>query len=211
MRSVLTICAAAFLALVLGGCAQHTQPVAPIEPHTRGQENFTATWDATLEILRRYYFEVDRRDRRAGVINTRPMVSRHWFEFWRGDSYTLASAVESSMQTVLRMAEVTIRPSSPGADTYTVSVKVTAAISNRPDAQITSTSEAYALFATLSGDEKGRAKYLMNSDTNTNKARSRVYRDSDLEQRLTAEIQAEAAKRRALHSQYFPAVTMPGQ
>ncbi len=204
MRAFLTVCAVAILATVFIGCAQHTEPVAPVEPHTRGQENFTAAWDATLEVLRRYYFVVDRHDRRAGVINTKPMVSRLWFEFWRGDSFTVESAMESSLQTVLRTAEITIRPTSDGADTYTFSVKVTAAVSDLPDAQITSTSEAYNQFLTMRN-----LAVMDKSETGVREAKkttSATYRDRDLEIRLKAELESETSRRRTVRMQTTPPV-----
>jgi hypothetical protein len=53
-------------------------------------------------------FELDRVDRRDGWIETFPMTSAQWFEFWRGDVVGDYAWAESNLQTVQRRVKMTV-------------------------------------------------------------------------------------------------------
>ena len=129
------------------GCGNHTTPHVAVEPPaTEAERNFAAVWDGSLDVLRACRFRIDRQDRRAGVITTRPMLARHWFEFWRHDALSLFDLLEGTIQTVMRRAEVRITPlrGRPGEYEPVVIIEVT-----RPDREgleIVGASEAYGRF-----------------------------------------------------------------
>jgi len=103
---------AALCSLVLaGGC------------HSPGQHDFTSTrsasiadpseeadrlWAAIQETLRRNRFELDRVDRRSGIITTLPEGSQHVFEFWRRDVATSYDFWEATINPIRRWVEVTV-------------------------------------------------------------------------------------------------------
>ena len=120
MRTILTTCMLA--AMGVGGCARYTTPVAPPAERTEADRNFEALWDASRQVLRKYYFTIDREDRRAGVITTYPMTGKHFFEFWRRDSVTAGQAGESSIQQIYHTATVRIRRT--GDSTYDPLVEI---------------------------------------------------------------------------------------
>lgn len=64
--------------------------------------NFQKLWDACEETARRYLFTLDREDYRAGLITTKPLVSRQWFEFWRPDTGDGRQVLQNSLAAVRR-------------------------------------------------------------------------------------------------------------
>jgi len=139
MRAILTTCMLA--AMGVGGCVRYTTPEAPPAERTEADRNFEALWDASRQVLRKYYFSIDREDRRAGVITTYPMTGKHFFEFWRRDSVAIGDTVERSIQQTYHTATVRIRRT--GDSTYDPLVEI---VLSRPPTvgdNIISTREAY--------------------------------------------------------------------
>ncbi|MFP3937946.1 MAG: hypothetical protein ACLFVW_06355, partial [Phycisphaerae bacterium] len=168
------ISAACTFALILalvptGGCAKHTEPIVSAEQMRSGEPEFLAMWDAAKDVLREYRFELDRQDRRAGIITTEPLLGRHAPEFWRKDAVTKGAVLEGTLQTIYRTATVEI-VSDNGE--YRPVVRVDVSRSDRQTPQVTSTSEAIALFR-LPGGGRERQRYLMEyelSDEETDEA-----------------------------------------
>jgi len=106
------------------GCARHTRPIVPPRELTPAEKNFQAVWDASSEVLSSYRYTVDRRDRRAGLITTKPMASRHFFEWWRRDKTTASGALENSVQPIYREVSVQISKTDKGKYHPVVSVTV---------------------------------------------------------------------------------------
>ena len=85
------------------GCAETLRTMtAPLNRPMVIDNNFEEVWSASRNELVRRGFVIDRLDKRAGVIETFPLVSRQWFEFWRQDVVTSNAAAESSLQTIRR-------------------------------------------------------------------------------------------------------------
>ncbi len=129
------------------GCGSHTEPIGPAPEQTSGQKAFAEVWNAATDTLDRYGFEIAYQDRRTGVIRTRPITGKHWFEFWRKDAASDFARKESTLQTIYRSAEVRIVPSDQEKDEFDVRVVAKAVRSSRPVIQVTSTSEAFDLFS----------------------------------------------------------------
>lgn len=114
----------------------YTQPIAPAQAMTVDQRNFEANWQASLDVLRKYNFVIDRQDRRSGIITTRPLLGRHWFEFWRHDAVGICNQWESTLQTIYRTATVHVSPAEQ-AGTFTTIVDVQTSRSDRVTQQPT--------------------------------------------------------------------------
>jgi len=120
------------LAATLAGCApSYTEPIVAPRQLSGEEKAFEDVWQATLTTLRKYNFELDRQDRRAGTITTAPLLGKHITEFWRKDAATRTDAMESTIQTIYRIARVDIRPTAPKAGTFTPRVQVSVYRSNR--------------------------------------------------------------------------------
>ncbi len=169
------------------GCATHTAPVGPPKSTDTAQRNFEAVWDASLSTLREYNFEIDRRNRREGLIVTRPLTGRYFAEFWRPDAATPMDVTEGTIQTIYRVAKVTVRPASPDdSEHFTANVEVTTYRSNLPQPQVTSTSQAYDLF--IRPGDVSRRRTMLGQEQETRMVK--LGRDEALEREIAAEIAA---------------------
>ena len=180
------------MAAGLCGCARHTAPVVAAPELTAAEADFEELWQASLDVLERFRFTVDRRDRRAGVIATLPMTSKHWTEFWRRDAVTSTDVAESTIQTIYRTARVTVRGGEGEGERGGVSVQVLAFRSDRPSPQVTSTSEAYGLFL-LPGAEDVARSLLMEAELREGTV-TPLGRDLLLEKRIEADILSAAGR-----------------
>ena len=196
--------------LLSPGCAKHTTPIVPPREMTADERNFEAVWRASQDVLRKYYFTLDRRDRRAGIITTEPMVGKHWSELWRHDSVSRSDVAESTIQSIYRVVEVRIEPAEDVYEKYVPVVKVYAYRAEREMPQVTSTSEAYELFLTPGGHDRSADDFLLEQGRPETLAEAGVEqkaglpdwlvpvgadgRDHNLEQQLTAEIKAAAGR-----------------
>jgi hypothetical protein len=135
----------AAVAAGLVGCATHTEPVVDLSAQTEAERNFETVWDASLDTLREWGWEIAFTDRRAGRIVTQPMTGKQVWEFWREDAATWSGAMESSLQTIYRQATVTVR-AVEDSEQFAVTAYVTETRSNRPHAQLNVPSEAAVLY-----------------------------------------------------------------
>ncbi|MBS3734576.1 MAG: hypothetical protein KGY99_06565 [Phycisphaerae bacterium] len=160
------------------------------------ERNFQGFWQASHEVLRDYRFDIDWSDRRSGTIQTDPMTGMHVTEFWRTDSTTPAQIAESSLQTIYRTATVEIRGTDEDGGTFDVAVHVDVARSNRPALQVTSTSQARSLYTGHARRELDVRRERVDGarPDGPDSHLVELGRDSNLEQRLAADIRARAAE-----------------
>ena len=188
MRTIVTVLIGVTLAAAMG-CATHTRPIVPAAKPIGAERNFEALWQASRQVLKKYYFQLDRQDRREGIITTVPLTGKQPLEFWRGDAATAYSLAENSIQTIYRFATVRItRKGESGVYLHAVEVQV--ARSNRQTVQVSSTSEAYDLFL-LSGSKR---KFLLDYGAGAGEWMSPLGQDTHLSRKLEAEIAATASK-----------------
>ena len=202
MRTFLIITAASVLAAALCGCSSHSEPIAAPAKLTVPQRNFQAVWQASIDVMRKYDFAVDRQDRRAGVITTKPIVGKHFFEFWRRDAVTTYDLAESSIQTIYRTVVVKIRPAKPKGATYVPLVEVHTRRSNRESLGMISASDAYDLFILPGREERGAKKLMLGADKYYASQRGaegevtvKLGGYKNLADKIAAEIRQLAAKR----------------
>lgn len=197
MKTLLVLCFVVPSVCCLPGCkVDYTKPATQPRALTAAEKDFEAVWQASRQTLRDYHFELDRQDRRAGVITTEPLTGMHFFELWRKDAARPADFGESTIQTIYRTAKVTIGPVKPDAKTYKAQVDVLLRRSDREFEDVTSTSEAVRLYR--SGDRKRRRAPLPESGLARGAPADCVElgHDRSLEARLTADIAAAADKAR---------------
>jgi hypothetical protein len=96
----------AAVALGAGGCAIPSAPpdvaVAP--------DQYSAAFDAARDTLRRYQFELERVDARAGVITTRPKMTGGLATPWDRQQSTLAQEWEDFVNEQQRTVRITFEP-----------------------------------------------------------------------------------------------------
>jgi len=104
-----------------------------------------AMWTTIQDTLREDFMPLDRVDRAAGVMTTIPVMSQHWFEFWRHDVATRRDALESTLNPIRRWVEVHV-----GFDDARNWTRLTVVVHKQrlssPDRQFNSSGAAYQYF-----------------------------------------------------------------
>ena len=143
-------------------------------------------WDATLSILRKHGFRPDKQDRAMGVIETLPITSRQWGEFWRQDVADTYSLAHASLHTTQRKATVHFIRSEGAEGGWRVEVQVDVYRLSMPESQITTASSAIQAFGGVLPTTEG----VVNKDARSRRHWVRLGRDAVLESRLLDRILA---------------------
>ncbi|HNX26432.1 MAG TPA: hypothetical protein PKK48_03405 [Phycisphaerae bacterium] len=130
----------AVVAAGLCGCVpQHVKPMEP-EPATQAERNFNALWESSRELLKKYDYEIDRMDKREGIITTYATTGGQFFEVWRKDSGNFFDWRENSVKTMLRAVRITIFRVGD-SDRYDFQLEVRMARTDLPNAVLSDTSQ----------------------------------------------------------------------
>jgi len=118
------------MGLLLSGCAAPGlglrapgPPVQVSNPIRVATNNEELVWERAVDVLHAYHFEIARENRLGRVIETKPRVGSGLLEPWHKDSVGLHSRLESSLQSIRRIAQISMQPSDDGTG-YLVSVAV---------------------------------------------------------------------------------------
>lgn len=202
IRSVYILTALLWVAGLSGGCGRSVAVTedSPVIEHG----GYDRAFDATVEVLRDMRFVVDRRDRRFGVITTRPLIASSIFEPWYDDNTTLRQTVRSTLNLERRSVRVELEPrearpdglddsegsaedvDAPPAETHDLRVTVSVDRRHHPPLELTS-----AAFGAVQSSPLRTEAGLLESRWQP------IGRDEPLEQRL-----ARAILRRAGHNQH---------
>lgn len=174
------------LSIVLGlawvaGCHKPAPPQGPtaefIEP-----DDVDPLWQASQSVLRKHDFQIDRQDLAAGVIETLPTTSQHYFEFWRQDVADPYSFGQATMHTMQRKA--TVRFVKAPNSQWNIELQVDVYRLSTPEHQVTSASSALLAFSGGLPTTTGQV------GVNASKQREWVPqgRDGELESRLLSQI-----------------------
>ncbi|HDY64781.1 MAG TPA: outer membrane protein assembly factor BamC [Phycisphaerae bacterium] len=182
-----------------GGCTpRYTKPLQR-EPATQEERNFQRLWESARTVLKKYSFPLDRQDRRDGIITTEAVAGGHLFEFWRKDAATVFSYKENTVQTIMRAARVTIHRLEDSKDEFDFKVEVLMARTNRPQPQLTSSSQTMRMPTSRLGRLKFddlRYERQAAGEGNADRRRDLIVplgRDSDLESYIADDIRNAAA------------------
>jgi len=140
-----------FGSFLLVGCAS-----TPVESVKEGagegiivEAEAEILWQSCQSELKNRGFRLDRVDLRSGVIETFPMVSSQWFEFWRRDVADAASLAESSLQTIRRRVGIKLTPM--GGDKYRFNCRVTVQRLSIPPPAVSGSVWAEHVFSSTAG------------------------------------------------------------
>ena len=109
------------------------RPVTP-NPLVVPGDDFELVWNEVVKVLDEY-FDIDKENRLAGTILTQPRVAATIFEPWNGDSVTFYDRVESSLQTIRRFAQVSIKSAPEGGFAVKIEVYKQLEDLTKPDRQ----------------------------------------------------------------------------
>jgi len=136
-----------FGSLLLSGCA--SAPVDRAKESVIVEAEAGILWQSCKSELKNRGFRLDRVDLRSGVIDTFPMVSRQWFEFWRRDVVDASSLSESSLQTIRRRVGIKLTPL--GGNKYRFNCRVTVQRLSTPPSAVSGTVWAENVFYSTAG------------------------------------------------------------
>jgi hypothetical protein len=149
MRMTLALLWISIVSLTLGCQKPAVSPDPTVIQIRQEQADKDRLCDATLEVLRRHLWTIDRLDRIAGVISTRPETSQQFFEFWRKDVATPFDLFESSLSPIRRRVTVNIEPTAAdaGENEWNFTVKVEKQRLRSPERQYNASASALRIFS----------------------------------------------------------------
>lgn len=144
-------------AVIITGCTAPPRGGDPVQQsfQTADADQRDRVWTAGADVLREHGFRIDRMDRRAGIITTKPQTSQQFFEFWRKDVDTPYDRLEASFRTVRRYVKLETQPDQVG-DEMPVTVTVFRETFATPERQFNSSIAAFRMFGDdLPSEETG--------------------------------------------------------
>lgn len=182
------------LLLSLVGCGSAPELA---NPQTVTTEDYRATFDASIDVLRDHSFVIHRQDYRFGRITAKPLRSPTAMEVWNRDNATFDQTISSTLNDQQRQVTITLSPTEPEpgqapATTYDLIVRVDLERMSDTTRRLTGAMDGYAIVRPLSDrpDELRRANVP-----------TRQYyfheRDPQMEQRLLRGILQRAAELKA--------------
>ncbi len=172
---------------------------------TAQSDDFQMLFSASEDTARDFLFRIDRVDYRAGLLTTRPMVSKQWFEFWRSDVRTWTDLEESSLATIRRTVRFEFARLDEG--TYRVTPKVLVERQTVAESRVTS-AVAYRRVFQNEVDARRRARGTRESDVGV-RLPARYWtptgRDPALEQALVRSIERRVTRVKARQHDRAPA------
>lgn len=160
-------------------------------------DEYHDVFDATQTVLREYRFDVERKDRRFGVVSSAPLIASSIAEPWYADNTTLAQTAENTLTHQRRTVRVTIEPTdSPQAASpsgYQLRTEVVIERRHLPPRQLTT-----AAVGGLDFERNNRRLHFARTERGEQLPFWRpVGRDPRLEQRLIRDILIETNRRRS--------------
>ena len=136
------------LAPILVGCQEPLQPTTPTVTRVTVDppERYDVLWETVGDVLREHFFQLDRRDRQAGIITTSPETTANGFEFWRPQPKDPYYWWEANLHTIQRQVTVKLSPAE-GVNAYDVDVQVDRLHHRLEERQITNAAAALRLYS----------------------------------------------------------------
>lgn len=125
MRATLFV-TGVFLLAVAGACQRPVADSGPVRTTVllESPESYDAIWSSLREALHDEGFRLALVDRFNGRVTTEPVVSQHFFEFWRRDVATPEDWCQATLNPIRRRVEVILPPPADGAQEVELQVTV---------------------------------------------------------------------------------------
>lgn len=188
-------------AAMLAGCQQPAAEVA--NPLPIAAAEYDRVFDASVRALRSMDFDVDRQDRRFGVVTTHPTGASSLFEPWRDDNTGSDQVMESTLNDQRRVARVLLKPAGAAEETveasppaegpaeYQLAVEVTVERRHVPSRPLHT---AAVSTGEIRGRRAGRVRSILTEEGTLESAWWPVGRDEQMERRLIAAIMEHAVQ-----------------
>ena len=143
MKTNILLLTGCLLTAVLAGCAPKERKI-PISQICSGNVDVDSAMLAAEDVLLKMQFKISKADSQSGYILTRPLRGGQFFEIWRKDNVGPANMLQSNLHTIRRTAEIRITEKQ---DKVCVTCDVQKYRLSMPEHQISSTSQAYAMYS----------------------------------------------------------------
>ncbi len=130
---------------VLAGCRSPGPLPSRVDVRLENEVAYRQFWFHAIRSVKHFGYDLDRADPAAGVIASKPLTSKQWFEFWRNDTLAADQVAEASLQTIRRQINLTVHPT-PNTGEYLVSAVVNVERQERPEQALTTPSNAVQAF-----------------------------------------------------------------
>lgn len=137
--------------LVLSGCEKQAQTEETM-PICFQAVSMNRLFSEAESVMAGMQFQIDKADRDAGQIITRPLRGAQFFELWRQDNATAADTAEANLQSIQRIAEVRF---DQVENSVCVNCRVTVRRLSMPDQPIRGTSGIVDRYTESSGSRQG--------------------------------------------------------
>lgn len=118
-QTIYSALATVMMLFIAVGCQQ---PKIMDNPLAVPAGDFAAIWELSRQALYNYGFQLDRRDRRGGVISTYPALAAHAGEYWYDNARGSYNLAESTLHRIYKTATLTI--TTTAERDYNVAVRV---------------------------------------------------------------------------------------
>jgi hypothetical protein len=174
------------LAAVLAGCGKPQMMQAqPVCLEAISQDKLMQVVEKTLFSMQ---FQIEKYDLESGVIRTRPLRGKQFFELWRSDNAGGFNTAEANVQSIQRTVELTFQPQQTGVCMQCVVLTRRLSLPEEPIQSYYSTPALY----TASSPSK---QQLEVDETRLETMRwIELGRDESLEQKILKKIQQKIEK-----------------
>jgi hypothetical protein len=112
---------------------------------TVSDADYDALWDAARRAARACSFSIDRTDYRDGIMTSKPLVSKQFFEVWKGDVVDAHDLLQSSLGSMRRIIHFQITHGENGG--YILQPKVIVERYSAAERRITSVAQYLNVFS----------------------------------------------------------------
>jgi hypothetical protein len=109
MKKILFTISLLVVLVTFSGCASRQQAVSD-DPVCLSNTLTDQVMEAAQTVLLRMHFEIEKYDTDARYIRTRPLSGAQFFEIWRQDNASAASAAQANLYSLRRVVELEFSP-----------------------------------------------------------------------------------------------------
>ncbi len=92
----------------MAGCAVKPPQTPPQPVLVTGETDKQKIVQASIDVLQKMHFTIDKADPSAGIVQTRPLSGQDFIEFWRDDATTFKDLAYSSIHSIQKTVEIEI-------------------------------------------------------------------------------------------------------
>ena len=109
MRNILFLKLLGLVCILFSGCASQDQTLST-DPVCLPDVQADQAMEAAKTVLSKMHFQLEKDDRDACYMRTRPLSGAQFFEFWRHDNASAFSGAQANLHSIRRIVELEFAP-----------------------------------------------------------------------------------------------------